>query len=175
MRKIQQAEVKGEKIIVRCDFNVPIKNGKVYEDFRIKAAIPTIEFLEKAGAAKIILISHLGRPDGARVRGLSLEPVAKKLKTILGEKTKIVQTKIADFPAYQISPKIILLENIRFWADEVPTPRLQHRGSGSRPAPMPKDRSSPTESDTRRSHRTDRSDAEGSELRPKRRSSVGEF
>lgn len=105
LKSVKNANVKGKKVLLRVDFNVPIKNGKVMDDFRIKRTLPTIEFLRRKGA-KIILLSHL--TDG---RAKSLRPVAKYLKinfisSVLG---KNVEQKISKMK----NGEVLLLENIR--------------------------------------------------------------
>jgi phosphoglycerate kinase len=117
MKIIQNADVKNKKVIVRVDFNVPVQNGKAQDVFRIEAAMPTIEYLIKENAKEIILISHLGRPDGKMKKEFSLEPVAEVLSQIL-KSSKILKTKIEDLDAFQITNKITLLENIRFYPEE---------------------------------------------------------
>lgn len=108
--------LKGKKVIVRCDFNVPLKNGKILDDFRIKAAFPTIKYL-LSKKAQIILISHLGDPGGKKKEELSLKPIANYLRKKLRVKVSLLE----DIPS-QIPPKkektIFLLENIRFWEGE---------------------------------------------------------
>src|SRR3990172_1426646 len=118
MKTLQEVDVKNKKILMRVDFNVPIENGKVKEEFRLKADTPTIDYLINEGASQIILISHLGRPEGKVVPKYSLMPVAESFQKIIGAKGGIKKTEIDSFPAFEISPKITLLENIRFYPEE---------------------------------------------------------
>lgn len=114
LRKITDLKnLKDKRILVRVDFNVPLEKGKVKDDFKIKKSLPTIKYLLSKGA-KIILVSHLGRPLGVDKK-LSLAPVAKCLEKLLGEKVKL----ISDF-RFQISKSdaVVLLENIRFFSEE---------------------------------------------------------
>ena len=83
MKTLDTLNPKGKIILVRTDYNVPIKDGAVDGDLRLRASFPTIEYLKKKGAKKIILISHLGRPEGTRKPELSLKPVAKRLAELL--------------------------------------------------------------------------------------------
>jgi len=98
-------DLKGKRVLLRVNFNVPLLNGKVADDSRIKAALPTIEYLLARGA-KIILVSHLGRPKGVDKK-YSLAPVAKRLEKLLGRKIKLVERK-------EVGGNIVMLENVRF-------------------------------------------------------------
>jgi phosphoglycerate kinase len=81
-KTIEDIEVKGKKVLVRCDFNVPLKDGEITDVNRLVGAMPTIEYLIKNGA-KLILCSHLGKPNGEAKPELSLAPVAKRLSEML--------------------------------------------------------------------------------------------
>ena len=114
---------KGKKVFVRVDFNVPInlENDSIREDYRIRRALPTIDFLIDAGA-KVILGSHLGRPKGKIVKDLSLNIVAKRLSELIDKKVVFVE----DFIGSELSKKlddlsdgsVIMLENLRFHKEE---------------------------------------------------------
>ena len=83
MKILKDFDIKGKRVLVRCDFNVPLsEKGEILDDFRIKQTIPTIEYLIKQGA-KVILMSHLGRPEGKAVSELRLIPVQLKLMEYL--------------------------------------------------------------------------------------------
>src|SRR4030095_16455145 len=79
---VEDLSVTGKRVIVRVDFNVPLKDGKVESDKRLKESLPTIDYLRKKNA-KVILMSHLGRPDGRRVPDMSLRPVSYALSELL--------------------------------------------------------------------------------------------
>lgn len=87
---IKTQKVKDKTVLVRVDYNVPMQNGKITDDLRIRASLPTIEYLRQAGAKKIILISHLGRPEGED-ENFSLKPVAKQLEKLLNQTVKTDQ------------------------------------------------------------------------------------
>lgn len=118
---IRDIDLKGKKVLCRVDFNVPLQNGKITDETRINAALPTIKYLREAGA-KVILITHLGRPKGEVVKELSLTPVAKRLSNILGEKVKktdsVYGPEVTDEIAKLENGDLLLLENVRFEAGE---------------------------------------------------------
>ena len=88
---VKDIDVKGKRVFCRVDFNVPMQDGKITDETRIRAALPTIQYLIDQGA-KVILASHLGRPKGKVVEELRLTPVAKRLSELLGKKwTKLTK------------------------------------------------------------------------------------
>jgi phosphoglycerate kinase len=114
---VEELNTAGKRVIVRVDFNVPLKDGKVESDKRLKESLPTIEYLRKNGA-KVILMSHLGRPDGHRVPDMSLRPVADALAGLLGAPVAFADDCVGP-PAEQavaaLAPGgVLLLENLRF-------------------------------------------------------------
>lgn len=113
-------ELRGKRALVRVDFNVPLEDGRVTDDTRIRAALPTIEALRKRGAA-VILVSHLGRPKGVDPK-LSLAPVRERLSELLGADVKLalvgVGHDVAALAQQLQSGDVLLLENIRFEAGE---------------------------------------------------------
>jgi len=82
IKSVKDADVAGKRVLVRVDFNVPIKDGKVQSDLRISTALPTLELLHQKGAAKIILLAHLGRPDGKAVDGLRMAQVEARVREL---------------------------------------------------------------------------------------------
>ncbi|WP_339748010.1 phosphoglycerate kinase [uncultured Maricaulis sp.] len=121
IRRIQDAELGGKRVLVRVDFNVPMRDGVVTDDTRLQSALPTIEFLREAGA-KVILLAHFGRPKGSRVTGLSLEPVAQPLADLIGDAVDFVDDIVGDDAASAVAEMangdVILLQNTRFEAGE---------------------------------------------------------
>jgi len=122
LKSLKKELLIGKKIIVRVDFNVPLDEKlEITNDERIKRALPTIEFLINC-KAKIILMSHLGRPNGQRVEKLKLDPVAKHLSQLLGKTVKKLENCIGPAVEKELSrmqnSDVILLENLRFHSEE---------------------------------------------------------
>jgi phosphoglycerate kinase len=118
---VEDLDTAGKRVIMRVDFNVPLKDGKVESDKRLKESLPTIEYLRKKGA-KVILMSHLGRPDGKRVPDMSLRPVADALAALLGAPVAFADDCVgpaAEKAVAALQPGgVLLLENLRFHAAE---------------------------------------------------------
>jgi phosphoglycerate kinase len=119
---IDQVDVKGKRVLMRVDFNVPIKDGKVADPLRIQEAIPSIQHVLKSGARAVILMSHLGRPDGKASKKYSMAPVVPVLEAKLGRKVTFLDGCVG--PAVEQACKnppegsVILLENLRFHIEE---------------------------------------------------------
>lgn len=121
-KSIQDIDVKGKRVLVRVDFNVPInENGSITDDRRIKEALPTIKYLKEHNA-KVILMSHLGRPKGKFNMKYSLKPVAERLSERLKADIKLANDVIGDEVQAEASSlkegDIMLLENVRFYEEE---------------------------------------------------------
>jgi phosphoglycerate kinase len=121
-RSIRDLDLKGRRLFIRVDFNVPIKNGIVGDDTRIRESIPTITYALDAGAACVILASHLGRPKGKHNPDMSLEPVAARLGELLGRPVTFASDCVGPEAerAVKSAPAggIVLLENLRFHPEE---------------------------------------------------------
>ena len=123
-KSIEDISVDGKRVLVRCDFNVPMdEEGNITDDMRIRSALPTIEYLQKHDA-KIILMSHLGRPKGTPDKKYSLEPVANHLKQLLNaevifaEDGSVIGEKAKKNVEDMKEGQIVLLENVRFRKEE---------------------------------------------------------
>ncbi|HJC20293.1 MAG TPA: phosphoglycerate kinase [Candidatus Butyricicoccus avicola] len=121
-KSVEDIDVSGKKVIVRCDFNVPQdENGRITDDKRIVAALPTIKYLLEHNAA-VILCSHLGRPKGEFKMKYSLAPVAERLSELLGQKVTLAKDVIGEDAkklAAALKPgEAMLLENVRFHKEE---------------------------------------------------------
>jgi len=125
---VRDAEVADKRVLVRVDFNVPLDDGKVADDTRIRAALPTIESLRERGAS-LVLVSHLGRPKGKVVPELSMNPVGEHLAELLGEPVQLAPAVVGDEVKALAeglgSRDVLLLENVRYEAGETENdPRL---------------------------------------------------
>ena len=122
-KSVDDINVKGQRVLVRCDFNVPLQDGKITDENRLVAALPTIKKLIADGG-KIILCSHLGKPKGEPKPELSLAPVAKRLTELLGQEVKFVPSPVVVDDTVKAAVadmkdgEVILLENTRYRAEE---------------------------------------------------------
>ena len=122
-KTVQDIDVQGKRVIVRCDFNVPMKDGKITDDTRIVAAMPTVKYLIGRGA-KVILMSHLGRPKGKPNHEFTLEPVAERISQLLEKQVFFAQCDNVVVPEIVAATKdlnpgdVVLLENLRFRPEE---------------------------------------------------------
>ncbi len=120
---VKDIDVKGKKVIMRVDFNVPRdkKSGTITDDARIRAALPTIEYILKQGPKKLILMTHLGRPDGQVKEELRLDKVAERLSELIKAPVKKLNDCVGEAVKKEIdasAEKVVLLENLRFHAGE---------------------------------------------------------
>ena len=120
-KTIRDLDLAGRKVLVRCDFNVPLKDGAITDDTRITGALPTIKHLVEQGA-RVILCSHLGRPGGERNEEFTLAPVAQRLGELLGKGVAFASDCIGDGVADAANTlgdgDVLLLENVRFYKEE---------------------------------------------------------
>ncbi|MGU3368215.1 phosphoglycerate kinase [Bacillus mycoides] len=120
-KSIRDVDLKGKRVFCRVDFNVPMKEGKITDETRIRAALPTIQYLIEQGA-KVILASHLGRPKGQAVEELRLTPVAARLGELLGKDVKKADEAFGPVAKEMVAAMnegdVLVLENVRFYAGE---------------------------------------------------------
>ena len=142
-KTVHHNDVQGNRVIVRVDFNVPMKDGKITDDTRIVAALPTIKYLIGRGS-KVILMSHLGRPKGKPNPEFTLKPVADKLEELLGRKVifadcdNVVDAAVRAEAKYLEPGQVMLLQNLRYRAEEE---KNDPGFSKARPSTTPRDRS----------------------------------
>lgn len=122
-KTVRDIDVKGKKCLVRCDFNVPMQDGKITDDVRIRAALPTIEYL-RDNSAKVILMSHMGRPKGQPNKEFTLAPVAERLGELLGgavifaQSDRVVDDGVVAAVGAMKDGDVLLLENTRYREEE---------------------------------------------------------
>jgi 3-phosphoglycerate kinase len=118
---LPDSEFKGKRVFVRVDFNVPIRDGKISEDYRIRRAIPTIDYLIER-KAKVIIGTHLGRPKGISIPDLSLKPIQTRLSELLGKSVnftgKVIGSEVKKAIDSLNDGEVMLLENLRFHKEE---------------------------------------------------------
>lgn len=122
-KTVRDIDVSGKRVLVRCDFNVPMKDGEITDDIRITAALPTIQYLQEQGA-KVILMSHMGRPKGEAKPEFSLKPVADRLSKLLGKDVifaasdVVVDDQVKAAADALGAGEVMLLENVRYRKEE---------------------------------------------------------
>lgn len=122
-KTVRDVELKGKKVLCRCDFNVPMKDGKITDDFRIVSSLPTVKYLIEQGA-RVILMSHMGKPKGEPKPELSLGPVALRLTELLGQEVKfiscptVISDSVREMAEGLSDGEVMLLENTRYRAEE---------------------------------------------------------
>src|SRR5680860_1461226 len=123
-KTVRDVDVAGKRVLVRVAFNVPLRDRRVFDDTRIRAALPTIEYLRGEGA-KVILVSHLGRPDGREDPALRLDPVVRRLSDLLGVPVRktaaLVGLEVTEAVGALRSEGVLVLENSRFHPGETQT------------------------------------------------------
>ena len=122
-KTIRDIDVSGKKVLVRCDFNVPMQNGEITDDIRITSALPTIRYLIENNAA-VILMSHMGRPKGEPKPEFTLKPVAERLQKLLGQEIIFAQSDVVVDAGVEAAAaalktgQVMLLENVRYRKEE---------------------------------------------------------
>ena len=122
VKTVKDIELSGKRVILRADFNVPLKQGDITDDTRIKAALPTIKYVLEQKNTSLILMSHLGRPKGDKDPSLSLKPVADRLSELLGKDVKMasdcIGSEVKAMADGLKAGEVMLLENLRFHKEE---------------------------------------------------------
>ncbi len=122
MKYLHDIDFKNKRVLLRADFNVPLENGSVKDDYRLKLTLPTIEHILAQPKTKIVILSHLGRPKGKRMPEFSLKPVAKRLSELLGKDVKFIEdirSPEGDEMVRNLSDgEVALAENTRFYPEE---------------------------------------------------------
>lgn len=120
-KTVRDINVQGKRVLVRVDFNVPLQNGQITDDRRIRESLPTIQYLLERGA-KVILMSHLGRPKGKRDPQYSLRPVAERLSALLNRPVRFLDDCVGEAVEQVVQAmtpgEVVLLENLRFHSEE---------------------------------------------------------
>ena len=121
VKTLSDVNLSGKRVLVRCDFNVPLKGGDITDFSRIDAALPTIQYLVEQSAS-VILCSHLGRPKGKQNADLSLAPVAEAISARISKPVTFIEDTVGPLVENELSKiglgDIALLENLRFYAEE---------------------------------------------------------
>ncbi|MEM5948928.1 phosphoglycerate kinase [Spirochaetia bacterium 38H-sp] len=121
LKTVKDFDLKGKRVLVRVDFNVPLKDGVITDDTRIRAALPTLNYILEQDAA-LVIMSHLGRPKGEKKPEFSLAPVSKRLEELLGKKVIMASDCIGpevEKLASELKPgEVLLLENVRYYKEE---------------------------------------------------------
>jgi 3-phosphoglycerate kinase len=121
-KTIQQWDLSGKRVLLRADYNVPVKDGQITDDYRIKQSLPTIKYILEQPGTSLVIISHLGRPEGQANPDYSLFPVAKSLTELAGSPVQFATDCIGDVArkvCSNLKPgEIAVLENLRFHPEE---------------------------------------------------------
>ena len=122
LNTIREADLKNKRVLIRVDFNVPLKDGKVTDATRIIAALPTINYILEQPGTSLVVMSHFGRPKGKKNPDFSMVPVGKKFEELLGRPVKVAPDVIGDEVTKEVQAlkpgEVLLLENCRFYPDE---------------------------------------------------------
>jgi phosphoglycerate kinase len=121
-KTVKDIDLKGKRVLLRADYNVPVENGVISDDYRIKQSLPTIKYILGQPGSSLVIVSHLGRPKGLDDKEFSLKPVARQLSALLGKEVKLAPDCIGNetkkMAAELKSGQILLFENVRFHPQE---------------------------------------------------------
>lgn len=122
LQTVTDIDLKGKRVLIRVDFNVPLKDGVVTDDTRIKSALPTVKYILDQKGTSLVVMSHFGRPKGKKDMAFSMAPIAKKFEELLGRPVRLASDVIGDTVSKEVeslSPgEVLLLENVRFYKEE---------------------------------------------------------
>ncbi|MDC7247515.1 MAG: phosphoglycerate kinase, partial [Sphaerochaetaceae bacterium] len=122
LQTVKNIDLTGKRVLIRVDFNVPVKDGKVGDDTRIKSALPTIRYILEQEGTSLVVMSHFGRPKGKKNPDFSMAPIADRFSELLGKEVKLASDVISDEVTAQVealkSGEVLLLENVRFYKEE---------------------------------------------------------
>ncbi|WP_422480741.1 phosphoglycerate kinase [Pleomorphochaeta sp. DL1XJH-081] len=122
LQTVTDIDLKGKRVLIRVDFNVPLKDGVVTDDTRIKSALPTVKYILDQKDTSLVVMSHFGRPKGKKDMAFSMAPIAKKFEELLGRPVRLASDVIGDTVSKEVenlSPgEVLLLENVRFYKEE---------------------------------------------------------
>ncbi len=122
LQTVKDLDLSQKRVLIRVDFNVPLKDGVVTDDTRIKSALDTINYILEQEGTKVVVMSHFGRPKGKKSSEFSMAPIAKKFSELLGREVKLASDVIGDEVKAEVGAlkagEVLLLENVRFYAEE---------------------------------------------------------
>ncbi len=122
LNTVREADLTGKRVLIRVDFNVPLKEGVVKDDTRIRAALPTLNYILEQKGTSVVVMSHFGRPKGQKNPDFSMVPVGKKFEELLGRPVKVAPDVIGEEVKKEVESlkagEVLLLENVRFYPDE---------------------------------------------------------
>lgn len=122
LQTITDMDLRGKRVLIRVDFNVPLKDGVVTDDTRIKSALPTVQYILEQEGASLVVMSHFGRPKGKKDPSFSMAPVGKRFEQLLGRPVKLASDVIGEAVEKEVSSlkagDVLLLENVRFYKEE---------------------------------------------------------
>lgn len=122
LKTIEQMDLTNKRVLIRVDFNVPLQDGKVSDDTRIKSALPTIRYILEQKGTSVVVMSHFGRPKGIKNKDFSMAPIASRFSELIGRDVLLATDVIGDEVEQQVQAlqagEILLLENVRFYKEE---------------------------------------------------------
>ncbi len=122
LQTVKELDLRNKRVLIRVDFNVPLKDGVVTDDTRIVSALDTVRYILEQEGSSLIVMSHFGRPKGKKSEEFSMAPIARKFSELLGKEVKLASDVIGDVVKKEVeslkSGEILLLENVRFYAEE---------------------------------------------------------